>query len=301
MDLGMDPSAFIRYPGGNGFYFDATVEETLTAKGVEFSTEDIEGIFAPFLKPQYRVILKKFRHRQNSPTKVRCGLDRVVPDQRDVHIFDARRLYYLRFGRIDSGELGTRHWKWLNVFLSKSRDEIEGMLDAMERELPPGEYATYAYSSLGVSLFFPQYLRDYPYAMDRGKVDEYVVDALCRLNSDKDFFLGVEDSPWNGLHPYLSKYAWLYFDSEFQPEIWSEGFWFNTKFNRPTPPPSRSVPVEAACELFGISVPQFQKMSKKELARFYRRKAKKMHPDHGGVHEDFVKLSEAYERLLAMK
>jgi curved DNA-binding protein CbpA len=39
-------------------------------------------------------------------------------------------------------------------------------------------------------------------------------------------------------------------------------------------------------------------MSKKELTRLYRKKAKDLHPDTGGDHQTFVELSEAYEKLL---
>lgn len=302
LDMGEDPSEFIRYPGGNGFYFDSLVEETLQQKGVPFTSEDIEQIFEPFLEPRYREIIARFQHRHSSRAKVACDLGRVVPEQREVHIFDARRLYYLRFGRMDSGELGSNHWKWLNIFLCKSRDEIESLVDAMERQLPPREFATYVYASLGIPLLFPKYLRDHPVALDQAKLDEYILDELCRLNSDERFFIGVEKGAGNGLHPYLAKYAWFYFDYGFQSESWSGGPGFGAHFNRPaSPPPRPSVSVEAAYGIFGITAEQFSSMSRKDVIRIYRRKAKKLHPDRGGVHEEFVKLSEAYEQLILRK
>jgi DnaJ-class molecular chaperone len=61
------------------------------------------------------------------------------------------------------------------------------------------------------------------------------------------------------------------------------------------------IAVERAYELFGITREQFMRMSRKELTRLYRREAKKMHPDRGGSHEDFLELSEAYEKLLGMQ
>ncbi|MFZ2445532.1 MAG: J domain-containing protein [Syntrophobacteraceae bacterium] len=301
MDMGRDPSAHIHYPGGSGFYFDAAVEDTLRAKGVPFTSEEIEDIFEPYLRARFRDIIGRFRNRRSGRVKVECDLERLVPDQRRVHIFDARRLYYLRFGRVDSGELGTRHWKFLNVFLCKSRDEIENVLEAMERRLPPREYATYVYSSLGVPLFYPQHMRDYPLALDREEIDGHIVEELCRLNADEVFFLGVESRGRDRLHPYLTKYAWLYFDSGFQSGTWPEEPLFGADFHRPPAPPPRTVSVECAREVFGISAEQFSHMTKKEITRIYRRKAKKMHPDRGGVHDEFVKLSEAYEQLLALK
>jgi hypothetical protein len=297
VDIGADPRTCIRYPGGNAFYFDSAIEEALQEKGVRFTSQDLEDIFVPYLEPRFQYILRTFS-RRGAPTRTDCNLAQLSPGHDRVHIFDARRLYYLRFGRTDSGELGLKHLKFLNIFLCKSRDEIESMIEAMESRLPPGEFATYVYASLGVPLFFSQFMRDYPSALDPEKLDGYVVQELCRLNSDEDYLRGVEWAKDTGLHPYLTKYAWLYFDFEFQTETWEEAFGFQANFSRPAP---RKISVEHAYELFGISAQRFAAMSKRELTRIYRRKAKKLHPDQGGVHEEFLRFSEAYEQLLALK
>jgi hypothetical protein len=39
----------------------------------------------------------------------------------------------------------------------------------------------------------------------------------------------------------------------------------------------------------------------KELARQYRQKAQQLHPDKGGDHDKFVKLTEVYHELLRTK
>ncbi len=224
-----------------------------------------------------------------------------MPGHDRVHIFDARRLYYLRFARVDSGELGLKHWKFLNILLYKSRDEIESVIEAMEYRLPPHERAAYVYASLGVPLFFPQFVRDYPSALDRDKLDGFIVRELCSLNNDEQYFHGVEwaTDNGNGLHPYLTKYAWLYFDSEFRTQTWAEAIGFKAHFDRPARP-SRHMLVERAYEIFGVSARRLAEMSKTELTRIYRRKAKKIHPDQGGVHEGFLELCEAYEVLLGV-
>jgi hypothetical protein len=50
-----------------------------------------------------------------------------------------------------------------------------------------------------------------------------------------------------------------------------------------------------AAKAFGIRVNKLKKMSKDEIKKAYREKAKKNHPDHGGNAEDFNNLSEAYQ------
>ncbi len=301
VDLGPDPSAYIEYPGGSGFFFNPAIEEKLRELGVHFREEDLEHAFKDFLRPDIREVIERFQRGAKPRTKPPCELEELAQSQRTIHIFDARRLYYLRFGRIDSGELGMKHWKFLNVFLCRSRDEIESMIEHMERQLPPREFASYVYASLGLPLFFSQYLRDYPSALDREKLDDLVISQLCSLDADEDFFLGVERSNGEGLHHYLTKYAWLYFDYDFQTETLFEGYGAGRTFGGQAPPARPTVSVKEAYALFGLSAEQFSKMSKRELTRLFRRKAKRSHPDKGGEHEDFLKLSEAYEQLLSMK
>jgi hypothetical protein len=286
--------------GGAGFCFDPALEEGLKNKGVRFATEDLEGVFKPFLRPDIRNVIERFERNIKPRNRCTHSLDEVVPDQRHVHIFDARRLYFLRFGRTDSGELGAKHWKFLDVFLCKSRDEIESLLDNMERQLHPREYANYVYAALGVPLFFPQYLREYPTALNREKLDGCILQELCRMDEDEVFFLGVEKENGGSLHPYLIKYAWLYFDFEFQVETWFENL--SSFRTRPIPPAKApAMPLRIAYEVFGITAAEFERMSSKELTRAFRKKAKRMHPDRGGRHEDFLKLNEAYEKLYALK
>ena len=50
-----------------------------------------------------------------------------------------------------------------------------------------------------------------------------------------------------------------------------------------------------ASKAFGIRVAKLQKMSKIEIKKIYRMKAKKVHPDQGGKKEVFQNLNEAYQ------
>jgi hypothetical protein len=44
-----------------------------------------------------------------------------------------------------------------------------------------------------------------------------------------------------------------------------------------------------------------QTMSRRSLARLYRRKAQALHPDKGGNHEAFIRLTEGYRELVRRK
>jgi hypothetical protein len=100
-DLGASPSKFIIYPGGNSFYIDTVVEETIAAKGVFVSQDDLEPIFLPFLDPHIRRVINGFdrrsRHRKSS--------DRGMPAE-SYHIFDRYRLHFLKQGWVDVREMG---------------------------------------------------------------------------------------------------------------------------------------------------------------------------------------------------
>lgn len=300
MDLGPDIAAHINYAGRHGFWLNPEIEENLLKMGVPFVSEDLETVFKPFLRPDVQRIIDQFERVHRPAGKKGCNVDGLAPAHRRVHLFDARRLYYLRLGRMDSGELSAKHWKFLDIFLCKSRDEIEGLIDQMERRLRPAEYAKYVYASLGIALLLPLALRDHPDGVSREKMDLFIIQAICRINSDEDFFLGVSAGKSAFLHPYLMKYAWLYFDYPFQSEPRTEGFQFEREFTGPrVSRPSMSV--QAAYEVFGINEEQFGAMSRDDVTRMFRRNAKNIHPDGGGDHESFLTLSKAYGLLLSMK
>ncbi len=63
---------------------------------------------------------------------------------------------------------------------------------------------------------------------------------------------------------------------------------------QPTPPPP-SIPKELqlAFELLGLSPP----IDELALKRAYRKRSLQTHPDAGGCHEAFIRISEAYEAL----
>jgi hypothetical protein len=54
-------------------------------------------------------------------------------------------------------------------------------------------------------------------------------------------------------------------------------------------------------KIFKMKWQKLQKMNRRELTRLYRERAKELHPDSGGNHEEFVELNGAYASLLARK
>ena len=49
-----------------------------------------------------------------------------------------------------------------------------------------------------------------------------------------------------------------------------------------------------AAKAFGTNVKNLKKMTKDEIKKLYRQKAKKVHPDKGGNEDDFKNLNNAY-------
>ena len=306
--LGPEPEAYIEYMGGNSFYFKEELEKALRDKGTNYSTDELEEIFKPFLDPHIRRIVEMFERPVSRQRRWHgCSSEELLTHQKELHPFDKRRLHYLRCGRVNIGNLDNRAWKFLNVLLEKSRDEIEHTLAGMEQVLSPAEIRPYLYTALNLESHFSHLLTRYqPAALDPRKVDHYFLEELCRLNSDETFFRGLERQDCRSLHPYLVKYAILYFDSAFDyGMVWDEyiqDFIWRHQFYRP-PPSSAGITLslEEACLCLGITPEDFRKMDRQELASCYRKLAKKSHPDVGGDGEAFVEIKEAYECLLRKK
>ena len=72
------------------------------------------------------------------------------------------------------------------------------------------------------------------------------------------------------------------------------------RFYRP-PPPKETVAMAEVVEIFGETEETLKAMGKSDLTKLFRRKAHELHPDKGGEHDAFVRLSEAYKQLLQRK
>jgi hypothetical protein len=308
MDLGLDPGAYIEYPGGNSFFIHESVEEEIRSKKAHFCYDELEAIFLPFLDPHIRRIVERFQSPSSSQKRWRrVSTEELLKHHRMLHSFDKRRLHYLRCGRVNIGDVDGKPWKFLNVLLEKSRDEMECFFERMEGNLPAQELRRYLYTALQLQTHFRHLLtRNHPEFLDPRKVDHYFVEDLCRLNRDETFFRGVKEYDPERLHPYLVKYLILYFDHTFDPRLaWDEEagdfVWHRPYSKKARSHAGLSASEKEACRHLGITLAQFQKMDRQELIRRYRHVAKRSHPDTGGDKESFVQIKAAYECLVRRK
>jgi len=296
-DLGDDPSHFIVYPGGNGFYIDTNIEQAIADQGVSVSQDDLEPVFLPFLAPHIRRVIDGFDRK-----------DRHHADSRECtpaaahHRFDRYRLHFLRTGRVSHREMGCTPDRFYARLDRKSRDEIEHDFIRAERQLKSRELALYTYQIFDLQRHFTEILaRTHPEALDPGKLDRFFVKTLCELNRDRSFWM--EEATDERLQPHLVRYAIMYFDNGF-PLRDPFGPFLRDFMNRHRiyqPPKSVRVNLEESARLFGVPSETLKKMDCRTLTRRYRKVAQKHHPDKGGDPERFIRLNAAYQKLLKRK
>jgi hypothetical protein len=295
-DLGTDPSEYILYPGGNGYYFDEVIEETLEKFGLHPTQDDLDDIFWEFLDPEIqRVVLGFQRSFQKDPLP---GNGQNQP----CHMFDKRRIHFLRFGRIDQQDMDRLPDKLFQVLYGKSRDEVEQYFLVQERILRPRELKKYVYTIFDLKQYFEYVIATQrPQDLSQEKVDDYFIQRICQLNDDNDFWSGMPASV--GLQSYLIKYAIMYFDHEFFTNSPFQAYLndFRNRHRDYRPPEKvRMNMAEAAC-LFETSWESLKKMDAKAFMRLYRKQTLKHHPDQGGDQERFIKLTKLYKGILRKK
>ena len=301
LDLGIDPSQYIVYPGGNSFYIHESIEEQLNDLNVYPKGDELEDIFWRFLDPAIRRALETFRSRQNNLKR------RKVPKTRDAtskfHIFDQRRILYLRCGRTSQKNMACVPHKLFQILTDKSRDEIEQMFMEMEKILTVREYKTYAYVIFNLQDFFTQWFaQTTPKLLDQKVVDEHFIEEICRMNSDSVFWGGMENS--DSLNEYLVRYAVMYFDYDYAPKSFIEEYirkFINSRRDYRPSFKSQKASLEEAGKQFKTSPEELKKMTRKDLVRLYRKRIQTLHPDKGGDHDKFIKLTQVYHHLLKTK
>ena len=96
----------------------------------------------------------------------------------------------------------------------------------------------------------------------------------------------------------------MFFDYEFGESSQLQDYIKNFMNNRRRfkfPSVVRTVGWEEASVRLEIEKDTLKKMTKRELTIRYRKMAMQMHPDKGGDHEKFIKLTEAYQEVLKKK
>ena len=295
-DLGTDPSKHIIYLGAHGYYYDEAIEEALAQFGLYPDQDELDLIFWDFLNPEIKRVIKGF---QQSFGKSKTDSQEPYPS---IHVFDKRRIHYLKFAQMDQRSLSKMPPKLFKVLHGKSRDEIEQYFLVQERILQPNELRTYVYTIFDLQQFFSEVIAaQRPQDLNQTKMDEFFIDAVCRLNDDKNFWAGMEMS--DRLQDYLVKYVIMCFDNEFPRRSLFQDYLheFMNRHRTYLPPKKVRVNMEEATRLFETSWEKLKRMDLKCFNRLYRKMALKHHPDKGGDPETFVKLTKYYQGLLRKK
>lgn len=303
LDLGGRPQQYIVYSGSSSFYIDEWVAGELAKQGVDPDPFELERLFFPFLDPRIRYHINTFADRTGYRNWKPLSGDRKRKILRETHLFDRRRLHFLRFGQTDQRRLD-KSASLYNVLLNKSRDEIEQHMLQQEQKLRPHEYKLYLYTIFDLQRFFTEsFALSMPEALDVGKMDDHFVEQACRLDRDVHFWEGLPRHAGR-LPEYLVRYVILYFDYSFP----SGGGWeeyvrnFMDSRRRFVPPAaSRRMTMTEVSTVFGISRGELSAMSRRELKRLFRKKARELHPDQGGNHDKFIELADAYNEIMRTK
>jgi len=292
-DLGPDPWRAVRF-GRFGMEYSGELLDALAHLDVD--PDELDAAFELFAPQGYS------SPADRSKVWRRTVLNRVQEDEiRALHPFDRRRMAYLRSGAVDLSRIDELNPRLFRKLAGKSRDELEQLFLGMERSLPREEARSYVHATLNLQRHFSELTaRIMPEALDAVRLDEAFLHEFCALLDDPDFGFGLP----SGSRSYLLRYAFMHFDSDFPA---SDGFRrifedFMNDFRRPQPRPRpRPVEPERVRELFGLSMAEIRKMSRREFARAFRRRAMSMHPDKGGDHDVFVELLDMYKRIVRGK
>ena len=300
-DLGPDPRRSFELYNEYVVLFNDELMSAVAAAG-ENEGNVLEQLLWRFLPQETRRRLARFGSRF-SPRPFPLTAEDRDKINRQIHLFDRRRLYYLRYGAVDQSRLSRMHEKCCRPLLDTSRDEREFYFAAEEAVLSPGVYLQYVYAIFNVQKHFQQsFARWFPEALPRDEVADHFLNELCTLNDDSRFWQG--DMPDDGLHAHLRRYLIMFFDyvpaiRSFQAEFAKAFRDGHRRFRWPNRTPAR--PPEKVSEIFATPYEELKKMSREQLARLYRRKAMDLHPDRGGDHDLFIELTEIYESLQRMK
>lgn len=300
--LGTEPAKYIVYPGGNAFYIEPAIEDHLARSGVEADDDELETIFWPFLEPGIKRSLECFRDRELNAKDSRRRFSSELRQQ-EYHLFDRRRLHFLKFGQVNQKRLDRLPARILDTLFHRSRDEIEQAIYRMEYRLRLRELKRYVYVIFDLQRHFvEQYAPENPEFLDPERVDGAFLDDICRLNADTRFWAGTAPTAW--LHPFLQRYLLMYFDFDYPSRSIEDEFvrQFINRHRRHRQPARRfKIDPEEAASIFGKTEAELREMTRRDLVRLFRRLAQRFHPDKGGDHRAFVRLTEAYHRLLAVK
>lgn len=297
-DLGEDPCRFIERYDDDAFWFKESLEDSVANECRNDPTPVLEDLLWNFLTAEDRQKIIQFR-RTSSAKITSLSKTEIEEIKRHVHLFDRRRLYYIRYGAVDQGRIFRLDDRIYRPLLYKCRDEKEYYFREQEMVLVPSELRTYVYAIFNLQQGFSEIFASYmPEALVQEEVEDLFEKELCRLNADKTFWQKGQGHYF--LHNHLHRYVTQFFDSEYQNRSFDSEYlrsFRNSHRKFRWPDRKTTVTAEETSEIFGEKIEVLKKMTERDLARVFRKKAKELHPDSGGEHENFIKLLSAYEEL----
>ncbi len=301
-DLGHDPGRYINHPTDDICYFSAKLEDSLAAYSKRDPTSLLEELLWDFLPREEKHRLERFRYRGRARVSPLSGQERAAIED-EVHLFDRRRLYYLRYGAVDQSRIFGLNVKLYRPLLNKCRDEREYYFMDMEKVLHYNELKTYVFAIFDLQRHFGESISaTMPEALNQNDIADYFIEDICRLNGDPLFW--SKQPGETSLHHHLIRYVIMFFDHGYGRRSLFDDFvrefmGRHRAFQWPQKKPDISS--SDAARIFDTDWQALSQMNKKELTRLYRQRAKELHPDGGGEHEQFVELNTAYVSLMIRK
>jgi hypothetical protein len=302
VDLGADPGRFIVYPGGSSFYIADDLFDLAEQAGFSVDHELVEPFFIPFLDPYIKNRVEPFLNRTANRRWKRMDDSTRQRIFQETHVFDRRRIHFLRFGQTDLRELD-RSPALYKILLDKSRDELEQLILEREQDLRPQEYKRYIFAVFDLQRHFKEACaRTMPHALDGDTMDTCFLKELCNLDRDTVFWQGMDRA--DGLVSYMIRYVIMFFDYSFPDgQSWDEFVRSHLGGTHRSAPSrgTRRMSMREVTTVFGVKQTTLAAMTRSELVKLYRKMAQTMHPDKGGDHEAFIELTTAYNELLRTK
>lgn len=142
-DLGRRPADFIDRSNGALPVLNSQLEEAVALAGAgKRASEVLELLLRDFFTREEQECLDRL-FRRRSLTIQPFSQEEEERLAREVHLFDRKRLYYLRYGAVDQSRIHRLHKKLCRPLLGQCRDEREYSFMAHEKVLSPSEYRTY--------------------------------------------------------------------------------------------------------------------------------------------------------------
>lgn len=301
-DLGDDPRRYIEQLSDEICYFSSKLEDRISEYTSHDPTSILEELLWDFLPEEEKYRLGIFRHRGKARVSPLSAEDRQAIEQ-SVHLFDRRRLYYLRYGAVDQSRIFRLNPKLYRPLLRKSRDEREFYFLDLEKALHYNELRTYVFAIFDLQHHFTEsFSATMPEALNQIDIADYFVEDICALNSDAQFL--PDGSGGGSLNDHLVRYMIMFFDHGYGrrslfDDFLREFMGRHRAFAWPDKKPL--VTTSQAVKIFKTEWRKLQNMDRTQLTRLYRKRAKELHPDSGGNHDQFIELNAAYGSLLARK